>query len=113
MEITLEETAGTSAVLHLKGRLDLISGTEVRQHLTNAISAGRRNLVVDLAEVPFIDSSGLAALISGLKSARTAGGDLRIARPASQAKVILELTRLDRVLRCYDSNEEALVGFQK
>lgn len=113
MEIVLEEKAGASAVLHLTGRLDLISGTEVRQHLADAIAAGRRNLVVDLADVPFIDSSGLAALISGLKYTRTAGGDLRLARPAVQAKIILELTRLDRVLRCYDTTEEALSGFEK
>jgi anti-sigma B factor antagonist len=113
MDIVREEMAGASAVVHLKGRLDLISGTEVRQHLADAIAAGRRNLVVDLAEVPFIDSSGLAALISGLKSTRTVGGDLRIARPAAQAKVILELTRLDRVLRCYETIEEALTGFER
>jgi anti-anti-sigma factor len=113
MEIYLQEISANSAVLHLNGRLDLISGTEVRQHLTDAVSGGRRNIVVDLAEVPFIDSSGLAALISGLKSARSSGGDLRIARPAAQAKVILELTRLDRVLRCYETTEEALAGFEK
>ena len=72
---------------------------------------GQHRLVVDLGQVSFIDSSGLGALISGLKSARQAGGDLRIANPGEQARVVLKLTRLDRVLHPYDSVEDALANF--
>jgi anti-anti-sigma factor len=67
--------------------------------------------VVDLNDVPFIDSSGLAALISGLKAARTAGGDLRIARPSDQARMLFELTRLDKVLLAYPSVEDAVANY--
>src|SRR5205809_5297005 len=52
--------------------------------LAAAVEDGNRQLVVDLDQVNFIDSSGLGALISGLKSARQAGGDLRIANPSEQ-----------------------------
>ena len=50
------------------------------------------------------------ALIGGLKSARESG-DMRIARPAEQARTVLQLTTLDRVLRPYATIEEALAGF--
>jgi len=111
MDIIVNQNRGDIAVIRLKGNLDLASGSVVRQRLTEAIAAGRRYLVIDLVDVPFIDSSGLAALISGLKTARLAGGDLRIARPGDQARVILELTRLDRVLRSYATVEAAVAGY--
>jgi anti-anti-sigma factor len=97
--------------VRLAGRLDLLSAADVKQGLSKAVSDGRRRLVVDLAEVGFIDSSGLGALIGGLKAARLAGGDLRIAGAGDQARVILELTTLDRVLRPYSTVEEALSGY--
>ena len=108
MEVKIDTGANGAAVLELTGRLDLLSAGEVKQQLTSTVAAGRTKVVVDLHGVTFVDSSGLGALISGLKAARLAGGDLRIARPGEQARVILSLTTLDRVMRPYDSVEEAL-----
>jgi anti-sigma B factor antagonist len=54
-----------------------------------------------------VDSSGLGALIGCLKSARQAGGDLRIAQPTAQVTMVLQLSNLDRVLKSYGSAEEA------
>jgi anti-sigma B factor antagonist len=99
------------AVVQLAGRLDLVSAADVRAQLAATVEEGHRRLVVDLELVQFIDSSGLGALISGLKSARQAGGDLRIAHPAEQARVVLRLTTLDRVLHPYESVEDALATF--
>jgi anti-sigma B factor antagonist len=65
-------------------------------------------LTIDLNECEFMDSSGLGAIIGGLKVARQAGGDLRIARLTPQVRTVLELTNLDRVLRPYESVQEAL-----
>jgi anti-sigma B factor antagonist len=63
---------------------------------------------VNLAETTFVDSSGLGALVSGLKSARQAGGDLRLVAPSEQVSMVLRLTNLDRVLQPRASVEEAL-----
>lgn len=111
MKITVEAKGAGVAVVGLVGRLDLLSAAEVKQRLTEAVAAGHRRLVVDLAQVAFIDSSGLGALIGGLKAARVSGGDLRLARPGEQARVILELTSLDRVLKHFATVEEALAGY--
>jgi anti-sigma B factor antagonist len=111
MQIEVEEESGRIAVVRLGGRLDLLSAAAVKQRLAQEIAGGHRQLVVDLNEVEFIDSSGLGALIGGLKAARVAGGDLRIARPREQARTVLRLTTLDRVLRGYETVEEAAADY--
>lgn len=111
MDVRVVQSEGGIATLHPAGRVDLLSAGQLRQALLDAVEAGHRRLVVDLGDVPFIDSSGLASLISGLKAARQAGGDLRIARPTEQAQTVFQLTRLDRVLRAYPSIDEALASY--
>jgi anti-sigma B factor antagonist len=107
MDVAVEAQSGGLTVVRPAGRLDLLSAAEMKQRLAESAGGGCRLLVVDLAGVTFIDSSGLGALIGGLKAARQSGADLRIARPGEQARVILELTTLDRVLRPFASLEEA------
>ena len=111
MVITVEARDGAMAIVRPDVRLDLLSAPALRQRLADEVQAGRRRLVVDLSGVPFIDSSGLGAIVAGLRAARLAGGDLRIARPTAQARTILELTTLDRVLRAYASVEEASADY--
>jgi anti-sigma B factor antagonist len=64
-------------------------------------------VVVDLAAVGFMDSSGLGALVAGLKKARQEGGDLRLTGVNQQVATVLELTNLDRVLHVHASVAEA------
>jgi anti-anti-sigma factor len=111
MEVTVATSAGAVAIVQPIGRLDLLAAPDLKQLLTDTVASGHHHLVVDLSNVTFVDSSGLGALIGGLKAARLAGGDLRIARPNEQARLILELTTLDRVLRPYATLEEACAGY--
>ncbi|HEY1296120.1 MAG TPA: STAS domain-containing protein [Chloroflexota bacterium] len=111
MDVAVVAHGDGVAVAEMVGDLNLLCASDVRARLAAAVNDGHSRLVVDLTQVGFIDSSGLGALISGLKSARQAGGDLRIACPGEQARVVLKLTTLDRVLRPYDSVEDALENF--
>lgn len=113
MELRYEMRSGATTIVRVSGRLDLLSAADAKRQITGLITEGHRRLIVSLAEITFIDSSGLGALIGSLKAARLAGGDLRIAQPTEQAKVILELTMLNRVLRPYTTIEEALVGYEQ
>lgn len=112
MHVTMDIQSDGVAIVRLVGRFDLVAAGEVRRWLATAVLDGHRRLVVDLDQVPFVDSSGLGALVSGLKAARLAGGDLRIARPGNQARLSLNVTTLDKVLRPYDTLEEALVDYR-
>lgn len=95
------------AVVVPKGRLNMVSARGLRERISELIDAGQARIVVDMGQTTFLDSSGLGALIAGLKAARQAGGDLRIARPTPSVLTVFQLTNLDRVLRARDSVEGA------
>lgn len=107
MEIHSTVLEGGVAVLKLAGKLNMVSAPHLRQAVQSAVIAGNNRVSIDLTQVDFIDSSGLGALINGLKSARQSGGDLRIASPSEQVRLVLELTNIDRVLKSYDNAETA------
>lgn len=86
-------------VLAPEGRLTLMSAPQVRDEVTARLAAGDRIIVVDLSGTTFVDSSGLGALVSCLKSARQVGGDLRLVAPTEQVSMVLRLTNLDRILK--------------
>lgn len=95
------------AVLKLEGKLNMVSAPHLREEVHSCVTAGNNHVAIDLNDVDFMDSSGLGALINGLKATRQAGGDLRIACPSEQVKMVLQLTNIDRVLKAYDSAESA------
>lgn len=95
------------SVVRTDGRLTATSAPAVRTAIADLIESGHARIAVDLSATPFIDSSGLGVLIGGLKSARQASGDLRIAGATDAVRKVLALTNLDRVLRDYPSVEDA------
>ncbi|TPG28197.1 STAS domain-containing protein [Mycolicibacterium hodleri] len=94
-------------VIQPKGRLNMGGASTLRKQLQGIVDGGSSRIVVDLSATEFVDSSGLGALISGLKIARQAGGDLRITATPAQVTTVLELTNLNRVLPTYDSADTA------
>ena len=108
IEFETEQVEDDAAVVRPRGRLDMRAAPQLRTLITDTVRGGRRRLVVDLRETAFMDSSGLGALIAGLKTARQAGGDLRIAEPGEQVRMVLELTQMNTVLRPYASVTDAL-----
>jgi anti-sigma B factor antagonist len=99
IEFAVETNAEGIAVVMPKGRLTMASARQLREVLDGLVADGRSRIVVDMAETTFLDSSGLGALIAGLKTARQAGGDLRVARPTEAVTMVFQLTNLDKVLR--------------
>lgn len=99
MNLDTEHVDAATALVRPRGRLTMLATRDLRTAVTDAVAAGRNHVVVDLSATEFIDSSGLGALIAGLKTCRQAGGDLRIASPTEQVRTVLQLTNLDRVLR--------------
>jgi anti-sigma B factor antagonist len=102
------EDGGT--VVAPRGRLTMVSARAFRETVTEAIERDGGTIVVDMSGTTFVDSSGLGALVACLKTARQAGGDLRIAAPTEQVTMVLGITNLDRVLRPRATVAEALNG---
>ena len=111
MEITTEDLGSGSVVLRLDGRLNMVAAPRLKSAIDQAVTGGTPRIVVDLGAVQFMDSSGLGALIAGLKKARQSSGDLRIAAVTPQVATVLRLTNLDRVLRAHESVEAATDGW--
>lgn len=103
------EKASRAVVLHVKeGRLDAHNSVDFKNHIVQQIEDGNINLVIELGEVSFIDSSGLGALLSGYKNASSHQGSFRLSGLQSQVQSLFELTRLHRVFQIYPSLEEAM-----
>ena len=110
MESTVTRLPDGTAVIRPEGRLNMVSADRLRSGIETLVSDGCGRVVVDLAEVSFMDSSGLGALIGGVKAARRAGGDLRIAAPPDQVRLVLRLTNMERILPPHDTVESAVQG---
>lgn len=108
-QFTIEPRGEGRAILGGTGRLNAVAAPAFRALVGEATASGLTRIVVDLSGISFIDSTGLGALVGALKTARQAGGDLRIAAPTAQVTMVLELSNMDRVFRTYDSADDALV----
>ncbi|MDI1344017.1 MAG: STAS domain-containing protein [Pseudolabrys sp.] len=110
MECSVFDQTGGVSILRLKGRLNMVSAGTLKAVVDSTIAGGHPRLAIDLSGVEFIDSSGLGALINALKVTRQAGGDLRIAAPTEQVKLVLQLTNVERVLPAYSAAEVAFAN---
>lgn len=107
MKLTTTVVDKRQLILHVDGRLDAETCNTLKQAFHDHAAAGAHLVTVEMSLVTFIDSSGLSALISGLKTLRGAGGGLNLAAVGSQARTALRLTLLDTVLPIYDTVAEA------
>jgi len=82
----------------LRGEVDVLTVDQVRVALTEALAAHPHDIVVDLADLTFIDSTGLGALIFGFQRARDAGVRFRLAHPSRTVRQILVLSGLLEVV---------------
>jgi anti-sigma B factor antagonist len=106
----VEEHNG-AAVVRLRGELDLYNADDVRSALTAAIAGGAGRIVVDMADVDFVDSTALGVLIE----ARTKLGydGVLLAAPQLETRRTLEVSGLDRHLPVHDSVDGALASSSK
>ena len=109
MDMTVAEEMVRVIVMRLTGRVDALSVGDFVRQADKYTNEGERRFVIDLSEVSFLDSAGIAALVSLLKKARKAGGDVKLVWPKlAEAQRILRLTKFDKVFVMADSAETAL-----
>jgi anti-sigma B factor antagonist len=108
MEITVSEVNGVS-VLGPKGKI--MGGpdaTKLHEKLHDLIEHGKKKVVVDLADVDWMNSTGLGILISGLTTLRNNGGELKLANVNDKIQSLFTITKLIGVFESYDSVDEAV-----
>jgi anti-sigma B factor antagonist len=108
----IEETVRRDVVIiEPKGRLTLETEAQFRETIRRQLDAGRTRLVLNLADVPYIDSCGLGAIAQEYISARRRGGDLKLLNVSGRNQHLLILTKLATVFEMYNSEAEAERSF--
>jgi anti-sigma B factor antagonist len=110
-KISDEEIDDQTHVISLGGEIDLYTAPEFKERMVELIEAGKKNIVVDLSEATFIDSTTLGVLVGGVKRLRPSGGGLALVCTDQNISKIFEITGLDRVFSIQDSRENALASF--
>jgi anti-anti-sigma factor len=111
LEVETRKTDSGVTVVVPSGRLDVAGAPTLKAAIGDAVKGGQARMVIDMEGVSFVDSTGLGSVIAALKLARGSKGDLRLAAPNQQVRVVLELTTLDRVFAYYPTVEDALTDF--
>ncbi len=111
MEITVEKADDVAiAVLPLE-ELDASNVDEFKREIAPLLQSSDK-LVIDLARLRFVDSSGLGALLSCLRQLSAKGGDLKLSGMSKQVRAVFELVRLHRLFDIFATTEEAVRAFR-
>jgi len=101
--------SGKATIVDVSGDIDLYNSPEVRKVLLAALREKRApRVIVNLREVRYIDSSGVASLVEGLKVSRELGSRLVLLGLSQAVRDVLELSRLNKVFEVCDTEEQAL-----
>ncbi|MFH1374468.1 MAG: STAS domain-containing protein [bacterium] len=111
MEINVREEANVS-ILNLKGRLDLATGSALKEQVKQLFEKEKTAIHLNLADVEFINSSGLGSLVSMMKEIRLRKGRLTLSNLASYVQEIFEITQLSHIFEIYATEQEALNSYQ-
>ena len=95
-------------VLELAGDIDLHRSVELRSGLLETMQEKPTLLVINMSEVGFMDSSGLATLVEAMQLSRRSGGQLRLVGLSDRVRSIFEISRLDKIFQIYENESEAL-----
>jgi anti-sigma B factor antagonist len=114
MNIKIEERAiGRVTVLDIAGRLTMDEAAlHLKDKINSLISQQRIHIVLNLKNVPYIDSGGLGQLVASYGSVMKAGGALKLLNATARNHHLLSITRLVTVFESFDSEAEAIQSFQ-
>jgi anti-sigma B factor antagonist len=113
MDIKERVVEGVS-ILDLTGKIVLGEGDlQVRDRIKDLLADGQRRMLLNLAEVAYIDSAGLGGLISAYTTTKREGGQLKLVNLTKRIQDLLAITKLITVFETFDSEADALASFKK
>ena len=111
-DINTEKLRDDAYVISLSGEVDLYTAPEFKQQLLEVVGQGGKDVVVDLTETTFIDSTTLGVLVGGVKRLRPNGGQLSLVCSDRNITKIFEITGLDKVFPIYETRTEAVENLE-
>ena len=111
MQIT-ERSIGDVMILDLKGKITLGAGDELLKDKVNSlVNQGHKKLLLNLAEVPYLDSAGLGEVVRAYTTVSRQGGSLKLLNLTKRITDLLSITKLLTVFETFESDEEAVRSF--
>lgn len=110
MEINKREKNGI-VILDINGEIDLYNAPDIKDNIKVLIDEGKRQIIINLEKVSYIDSSGIGVLISSLSNLKKVGGALKIINVYASVKKVFELTKLTSFFDIFDGEDEAIASF--
>lgn len=107
LETVTREIDGTR-VLDAVGEIDVYTAPQFKEAVNDIIASGQKHLLVNMAGVAYMDSSGFGALLSATKRLKPQGGSVNLIRCNSAIDRILRITRLDTIFSTYESLDDAI-----
>lgn len=108
--LKVDESYSPYTVLAVEGEVDVYTAPRLREKLVELATLGRRQIVIDLEGVDFLDSTGLGVLVGGLKRLRSNDGDLSLVCTQARILKVFEITGLTKVFSIHDSVGAATAG---
>ena len=108
-----ERVVANVTILDLKGKITLGEGDEVlKEKINTLIQQDRKKLLLNLAEVPYIDSAGLGEIVRTYTTVSRQGGQLKLLNLTKRITDLLSITKLLTVFDTFDAEQEALDSFK-
>ena len=112
--MTSTRQVGDVTVVDISGRIALgEESAALRDLIVDLLGKGNRKILLNLAQVNYIDSSGLGAMVSAFTSVRKSGGELKLVKLSDKVDDLMEITRLYTVFDIADDEAAALKAFEK
>lgn len=109
-----EKIVGDIVILSLKGNLmGEPDTTDLRDKIYSLLQDNFVNIVLDLAKVKWVNSSGLGTLISSMTSIKNKGGELRLANVTDKVESLFVITQLIKVFKTYETVDRAVASFKQ
>jgi anti-sigma B factor antagonist len=107
-----ERAAGDVIIRDLKGKMTLGEGDEIlKDKINSLVLQGRKQLVLNLADVPYIDSAGLGEVVRTYTTVKRQGGTMRLLNLTKRIEDLLSITKLLTVFETFDSEAEAIQSY--
>ena len=110
MRIDVQEKQGVT-IFYIEGDIDINSAPDVKKSFDSSIKAKKESILVNLKDVDYVDSSGLATLVEVLKNLRTYGGKIKLTNLSSKVMGLFEITKLTKLFDISSDEATALNSF--
>lgn len=110
--LEISEQTKRVTILTFSDKLDAFYAPKARQEINTLWDKGTRHFAINLADVSFMDSAGIAVLVNLLKRVRQENGTIKLVQPTNPSALrMLRLTKFDKIFDMFDTIEEAIASF--